>query len=92
MQIRSIVLSQLQSVTEEFTPLPFPENVHDDILLDTFRLDSIALTSLFVRLEEQLGFIPTMILDNNSIPQTVGELVHAYEVEAHACEGGASVA
>lgn len=78
MEIRRTILNQLQSVVEEFTPLPFPDEVDDDTLLDIFWLDSVAFTSLIVRLEEELGFIPETILQEGIIPKTLGELVNLY--------------
>ncbi len=82
MEIRRIILAQLQLAVEEFTPLPFPSDVDDDMLLDEFRLDSVAFTNLLVGLEQQLGFIPSGMLRGIAFPETVGEFIEAYESEA----------
>ena len=82
METRSVILAELQSVVEEFTPLSFPSEVDDEMSLEPFRLDSIALTSLFMRLEEQFGFIPSGVLQGIAFPKTVGELIEVYESEA----------
>ncbi|MEZ4725561.1 MAG: hypothetical protein R3E79_00325 [Caldilineaceae bacterium] len=82
MGIRNTVLEQLRLAVEEFTSLPFPEQINDEILLDKFHLDSVAFTNLLVRLEEQIGFIPSGILQGIAYPETIGHLIQAYEDEA----------
>lgn len=80
MEIRSIVLAQLTSIVDQFSP--FPIEVHDETLLDELGLDSVAFTSLLVGLERELGFIPSGILQGLLFPETVGELIETYENEA----------
>lgn len=82
MDTRTIVLGQLQATVEAFTPRPFPPNVKNEKPLNDFHLDSVAFTSLLVALEQQFGFIPIGILRGVAFPQTVGELIAAYEEEA----------
>lgn len=79
MTIREIVRNKLASVVEAHSPMPFPETISDDDLLETFGLDSVAFTSLIAQLEEEVGFIPTEILEGDAYPETFGELVQAYE-------------
>jgi acyl carrier protein len=87
MDIRAIILHQLKAAVEAFTPVSFPDNVSDEMFLDDFWLDSIAFTSLLSALEADLGFIPIGILTGVSFPQTIGELVKAYEDEASEAVG-----
>lgn len=81
METRTIILTHLQTTVEQFTPLPFPAMIEDEMQLNDFHLDSVAFTSLLVALEQQFGFIPTGILRGIAFPQTIGELITAYEVE-----------
>jgi acyl carrier protein len=82
METRPIILNQLQATVEQFSALPFPPVVDDAMVLNDFQLDSVAFTNLLVALEQQFGFIPLGILRGIAFPQTVGELVAAYENEA----------
>ncbi|MEM7534633.1 MAG: hypothetical protein AAF639_20810 [Chloroflexota bacterium] len=82
MNIREIVLTQLASIVEESSPLPFPDPVPDDTLIGDFWLDSIAFTNLLAKIEEIVGFIPIEILKGATFPETIGELVEMYESEA----------
>jgi acyl carrier protein len=82
MDIRNIVLQQLKATVERFTSFPFPNEVDDSFLLRDFMLDSIAYTSLLVKLEGELGFIPLGILSGTAYPETIGELINAYAAEA----------
>lgn len=79
MTIREIVRNKLASVVEENSPVPFPETIGDDDLLETFGLDSVAFTSLIAQLEQEIGFIPNAILEGDGYPETFGELVEAYQ-------------
>ena len=78
MEIRTTILQQLQATVEQFSVLPFPAVVDDEMLLNDFHLDSVAFTTLLVGLEQQLGFIPLDILRGIAFPETVGELIAAY--------------
>lgn len=79
MTIREIVRSQLAAVVAESSPMPFPETIHDDDPLEAFGLDSVAYTSLLTRIEAEVGYIPTAILEGDFYPETFGELVSAYQ-------------
>ena len=81
MTIREIVRHQLAAVVEEASPMPFPDTIHDDDLLEAFGLDSVAYTSLLTRIEEEVGYIPTAILEGDFYPETFGELVAAYQTQ-----------
>ncbi len=81
MDIRQIIITHLAAIVEENSPLPFPNPVPDDTRLEDFWLDSIAFTSLFVAIEEEVDFIPADILKGVAFPQTIGELVEMYETE-----------
>ena len=76
--IAQIVLAHLKTTVEALTPLPFPDDVDAETPLQTFRLDSVAFTSLLVGLEQELGFIPSDILQGIAFPETVGELIESY--------------
>jgi acyl carrier protein len=77
--VREIVRNKLALVVEEHSPVPFPEVISDDDLLEDFGLDSVAFTSLLAQLEEELGHIPPAILEGEAYPETFGELVAAYQ-------------
>ncbi len=81
MTIREIVRNQLAAVVEESSPIPFPDTIDDDDLLEAFGLDSVAYTSLLTRIEGEVGYIPTPILEGDFYPETFGELVSAYQTE-----------
>lgn len=80
MDIRSVVLQQLKATVDDFTPVAFPSEVDDAMRLNDFMLDSVAYTSLLIGLEGALGFIPMKILQGIAFPETIGELITAYEV------------
>lgn len=82
MPVRDVVLKHLSTVVTNHSPLPFPDEASDDALLDDFWLDSIAFAQLITGIEGELGFIPNTILEGVSFPQTIGELVAAYQNEA----------
>ncbi len=79
MNIREIVHRKLTAVVAEHSPVPFPETVDDDELLDTYGLDSAAFAALLAVIEEEVGYIPSAILEGDFYPETFGELVSAYE-------------
>ena len=78
MSIREIVLQELATLVEEFSPMPFPDDVTDETQLDEFWLDSVAFMTLITNLEERLGMIPPAIMQGEFIPKTVGEFVAMY--------------
>lgn len=71
--------TKLAAVVAENSPLPFPESIDDDDLLDAFGLDSAAFATLLAILEEEVGHIPAAILEGEYYPETFGELVAAFE-------------
>lgn len=79
MTIREIVRNKLVSVVQEHSPVPFPDRIRDDDHLEVFGLDSVAFASLITQLEEEVGFIPTEILEGDRYPETFGEPVVAYQ-------------
>ena len=79
MTIREIVQVHLAAVVEEHSPVPCPEIINDDDLIETFWLDSVAFATLLTRIETEVGYIPTSILEGDLCPQTFGELVAAYQ-------------
>ncbi|MBV7338434.1 acyl carrier protein [Chloroflexi bacterium TSY] len=81
MQVREVILNHLAAVVEEHSPLPFPDDVDDDMQLNEFWLDSVALVELVTAIEKEIGFIPTEILHGIAFPKTIGELITAYENE-----------
>ena len=46
MNIRNIVLTRLEQAVNENSPMPFPEEMDDDVELDMFGLDSLAFMGL----------------------------------------------
>lgn len=78
MNIREIVYTNFAAVVTESSPVPFPDEISDDTLLEDFWLDSVAFTSLLARLEKEVGYIPTNILEGTFFPETFGDLVSAY--------------
>lgn len=81
MDVREIVLNELQLVVEKFASLPFPTEVSDEMYLEDFWLDSVAFVSLLAGLENKLGIIPMKMLQGVWFPETIGELVTAYSSE-----------
>jgi acyl carrier protein len=79
MNIRTTVLKNLAAIVAEFSPLPFPDEVPDDMRLDEFWLDSLAFANLLAGIETDLGCPPLVMIDEVSFPRTIGELVGAYE-------------
>ena len=79
MNIRTLVQSNLATIVAENSPIPFPDTIDDDDLLDTFGLDSAAFMSLLAQIENEVGYIPSAILEGDLYPETFGELVAAYD-------------
>ena len=82
MNIRNIVLSRLKNAVAEHSPMPFPEVIDDDSELDVFGLDSLAFMDLLTSIEQDVGYIPSKILEGDLYPETFGELVSAYGSDA----------
>ena len=81
MNIRKIVLARLEQAVAEHSPMPFPEQIDDDIELDIFGLDSLAFMELLTSIEKEVGFIPRAILEGDLYPETFGELISAYDID-----------
>ena len=79
MDIRKIVLVRLEQAVIEHSPMPVPEEMDDDVELDIFGLDSLAFMGLLTSIEKDIGYIPRAILEGDLYPETLGELVSAYE-------------
>jgi hypothetical protein len=78
MDVREIVLKNLTATVIESSPIPIPDEVTDDMMIDEFWLDSLAFANLLIRVENDLGCAPLTFLDGAVFPRTVGELVNCY--------------
>ena len=78
MNLRETVQRKLAAVVADNSPVPFPAVIDDDDVLDTFGLDSAAFMTLLAQIEEDVGYIPSAILEGDLYPETFGELVAAY--------------
>ena len=81
MNIRNIVFARLEQAVAEHSPMPFPEEMDDDVELDMFGLDSLAFMGLLTGIEKDVGYIPRVILEGDLYPETFGELVSAYDTD-----------
>ena len=79
MSIREIVLARLAEAVAAHSPMPFPDEMDDDDELDVFGLDSLAFMELLTAIEKDVGYIPRAILEGDLYPETLGELVSAYD-------------
>jgi hypothetical protein len=79
--MRNIVKTKLAEAVAKHSPMPFPDVIDDDDELDIFGLDSLAFMGLLTAIEEDVGYIPRVILEGDLYPETFGELVSAYEAE-----------
>mgnify|MGYP001422285870 FL=1 len=79
MDLRNIVLARLEKAVAAHSPMPFPQDMEDEDELDVFGLDSLAFMGLLTGIEKDVGFIPRAILEGDLYPETLGELVSAYE-------------
>lgn len=79
MNTHDVVLKQLATIVKESSAMPFPETVTDEMLLEEFWLDSLALANLFIGIENELNCGPQPFTDANDFPRTVGALVQFYE-------------
>ncbi len=78
MTIRDLIQTKLSEVVSENSLISFPDTIHDDDPLDIFGLDSVAFVALLTQIEEEVGYIPSPILEGDVYPETFGELVAAY--------------
>ena len=79
MDIRDICKDKLAAAVAEHSPMPFPDDIDDDDELDVFGLDSLAFMGLLTSIEKEVGYIPNAILEGDLYPETLGELVSAYD-------------
>ncbi len=77
MSIRSVVLSEIQTVATEQKKTLAPLN--DESPLLNLGLDSLCFAILVARLEEKLERDPFASADEIEFPVTVGDLVNLYE-------------
>ncbi|MEM7531676.1 MAG: hypothetical protein AAF639_05855 [Chloroflexota bacterium] len=82
MDIREIVKNELAAVVAEKSPVPFPDDIEDDALLDEFWLDSVVFTAMITSISQQVGYTPTDIVEGVFFPTTFGELVDVYQNNA----------
>ena len=78
MNIRETILQELASIVDDFSAMPFPDDVTDKTRLDEFWLDSVAFMTLITNLEERLGLIPPAITQGEFTPKTIGDFVAMY--------------
>ena len=83
MNVRETVEAKLAEVVAKHSLMPFPDSVDDDDELDIFGLDSLAFMNLLIAIENEVGFIPSAILEGDLYPETFGELVSAYETQGN---------
>lgn len=79
--MRDVILKHLAATVAEHSPLPFPEEIEEEMLLKDFWLDSVAFFGMLTAIEGEVGFIPEGILRGVAFPETIGELIAAYEPE-----------
>jgi len=77
MSVKSLVISQLQTVAEEQNKTLPP--LTDDLALLDSGLDSLCLAIVVARLEDELGFAPFSTDDEVDLPVTVSDFVRFYE-------------
>lgn len=78
MDIRQTILDTLgELLADNGVVLDAP--LTDDALLLQTGLDSLGFAVLVVRLEDQLGYDPFMLMSEPVYPRTVGEFVAIYE-------------
>lgn len=84
MDVRSVVLKQLAAIVTETSPVPFPAEVSDEMMLDELWLDSLAFVQLLTRIESELGCGPLTFFEGTDFPRTIGDLVKTYQAQAAA--------
>lgn len=88
MDIFDTILKELKTILDEGSPVPLPDDVSRDTRLEDLALDSLSYSNLLNALESTLGYIPTKVLQGVWFPDTLGDLVEAYEEEAPSSESG----
>ncbi len=79
--MRDVVLKHLAATVAKHSPLPFPDEIDEAMSLKDFWLDSVAFFSMLTAIEAQVGFIPKDMLAGVAFPETIGELIAAYELD-----------
>lgn len=79
MTVRDVILRQLAAVVAQSSPLPLPEDVSDETMLDEFWLDSLSFAHLLAGIESELKCTPLTFFEGVGFPRTVGELVGCYQ-------------
>lgn len=82
MNTREVILKQLAAIVTESSPVPFPAEVSDAMMLDEFWLDSLAFVQLLTRIEAELQCEPLTFFEGAEFPRTIGDLVKIYEEKA----------
>ena len=77
MTVRLIIVSEIKKIAEEQSKKLVP--LSDELVLQDFGFDSLCFAILIARLEDSLGTDPFTEGEDNSIPVTLGDFVHAYE-------------
>jgi acyl carrier protein len=77
MDVRAIVLEQIRIVAKENNKTLAP--LTDQLPLIESGLDSLCIAILVANLEDQLGFDPFSAGDDLEVPNTLGDLIRAYE-------------
>jgi hypothetical protein len=79
MDVRATVLKNLAVTVQESSPVPFPDEVTNEMMIDEFWLDSLAFANLLIRIETELGCAPLTFFDGGDFPRTVGDLISNYQ-------------
>lgn len=86
MNIRGIVQEAFKEALIEKGSDP-PSEMSDEMVLLDSSLDSMGFAVLVIRLENELGYDPFILMSDPFYPRTFGELVHVYEqFQAHASQ------
>jgi acyl carrier protein len=79
MDIRSLILKQLATVTNQYAPVAFPASVDEDFRFEELWLDSVAFVALISQLEAELGLMPAPLLQGTFQIETVGDFIALYD-------------
>jgi acyl carrier protein len=78
MSIKSIIISQIQQIAQEFGNANLPA-LTEDLVMTESGLDSLAVAILVTRLEDTLGVDPFTEPGDGSYPVTLGDFIQVYE-------------
>lgn len=82
MDVRPVILKQLAAIVTESSPVPFPAEVSDEMMLDELWLDSLAFVQLLTRIESELNCAPLTFFEGTDFPRTIGDLIKIYQAQA----------